>query len=114
MGAKAKIDERSLGWNSEKVSPGLLGLWKIRSRRWKNELYEGSEELRKLTAERRKAEAEELRVCNTSRVGLEEEGRCQTPIALKVKLDPTQQQDGGTPGELGVGVDWRASEGEVL
>ena len=78
-GAKAKIDERSLGWTSEKVPPGLLGLWKIRSPRWKNELHEGSEELRKLTLERRKAEAEELRVCNTSRDGLEEEDGVRHP-----------------------------------
>ena len=53
--------------------------WKIRSPRWKNKLHEGSEELRKLTAERRKAEAEELRVCNTSRVGLEEEDGVRHP-----------------------------------
>ena len=50
-----------------------------------NELYEASEETRKLTVERRKAEAEGVRVSDT--VSFEIARRCVEPKALKVKLD---------------------------
>ena len=78
-----------------------------------NDLHETREEMRKLTVERRKAEAERLRVSDTGRVGLG--GKA---------VSGTQSSDGeaelaGTTErrcsqELAVGSDWRAAEGSQV
>ena len=52
--------------------------------------------MRKLTVERRKGEAEESRISDTCRVGLDRRTVSGTQKPLKVKLDLQEKQNGGT------------------
>ena len=109
LGARATTDEWSLGRNHRKFKDVMVLEEKISE--VESELHDASEEMRKLTVERRRAESGEPRISDTSRVVLDRR---------TVSGTQSSQGEAGLAGatrqrcsrELGVGLDQRASEGD--